>query len=77
MGRILLPQAADRWMITSNLPYLRCMTLYKLTLEAQKPTERNRSSKQEMIRRSGASPAQLYRLLDQTNYRKSIDRLSN
>jgi hypothetical protein len=28
-----------------------------------------------MIRRLGTSPAQLYRLLDQTNYAKSVDQL--
>ena len=27
------------------------------------------------IRRMGTSPAQLYRLLDQTNYRKSVDQM--
>ena len=31
--------------------------------------------KREVIRRLGTSPAQLYRLLDQTNYRKSVDKL--
>jgi hypothetical protein len=29
----------------------------------------------EIIRRLGTSPPQLYRLLDQTNYRKSVDQL--
>ena len=28
-----------------------------------------------MIRRLGTSPAQLYRLLDQTNYAKSVDQM--
>jgi len=32
-----------------------------------------RKPKREIIRRLGTSPAQLYRLLDTTNYRKSID----
>jgi hypothetical protein len=32
-------------------------------------------SKREIIRRLGTSAAQLYRLMDQTNYRKSIDQL--
>jgi hypothetical protein len=31
--------------------------------------------RREIIRRLGTSPAQLYRLLDQTNYRKSVDQL--
>ena len=29
----------------------------------------------EIVRRLGTSAAQLYRLLDQTNYRKSVDQL--
>ncbi len=32
-------------------------------------------SKREIARRLGTSPAQLYRLLDPTNYRKSLQRL--
>jgi hypothetical protein len=32
-------------------------------------------SKRELIRRLGTSAAQFYRLLDQRNYRKSIDQL--
>jgi len=32
-------------------------------------------SKREIIRRLGTSAAQLYRLLDQTNYRKTVDQL--
>ena len=32
-------------------------------------------SKREIVRRLGTSAAQLYRLLDQTNYRKSVDQV--
>jgi hypothetical protein len=32
-------------------------------------------SKREIVRRLGTSAAQLYRLLDQTTYRKSLDQL--
>ena len=32
-------------------------------------------SKREIIRRLGTSPAQFYRLLDTTNYRKSVDKV--
>ena len=49
--------------------------LYKLTLEAQKRIEKSPLAKREIIRRLGTSAAQLYRLLDQTNYRKSVDQL--
>jgi hypothetical protein len=55
--------------------YLRDALLYKLTLEAQKRVEASPLSKREMIRRLGTSATQLYRLLDQTNYRKSVDQL--
>jgi len=55
--------------------YLRDLLLYRLTLAAQDRAKCSPLSKREMIRRLGTSPAQFYRLLDQTNYRKSIDQL--
>ena len=55
--------------------HLRDLLLYKLTLEAQKRVATSRRSRREIIRRLGTSAAQFYRLLDQTNYRKSIDQL--
>ena len=55
--------------------YLRNALLYKLTLEAQKRVHASPLSKREIVRRLGTSAAQLYRLLDQTNYRKSIDHM--
>jgi len=55
--------------------YLRSLSLYRLTLEAQKRVESSPLSKREIIRRLGTSAAQFYRLLDQTNTRKSVDRL--
>ncbi len=55
--------------------YLRDLLLYRLTLEAQKRVEASPLSKREIIRRLGTSAAQFYRLLDQTNYRKSVDQL--
>lgn len=55
--------------------YLRDLLLYKLTLEAQKRVESSPLSKREIIRRLGTSATQFYRLLDQTNYRKSLDKL--
>jgi len=57
--------------------YLRDLLLYRLTLEAQKRVEESSLSKREIIRRLGTSAAQFYRLLDQTNYRKSVDQLLN
>ena len=55
--------------------YLRQLLLYRLTLEAERRVAESRLSKREIIRRLGTSPAQLYRLLDPTNTRKSVDRL--
>jgi hypothetical protein len=55
--------------------YLRDLLLYKLTLEAQKRIDASPLSKREIIRRLGTSPAQLYRILDPTNYRKSVDQV--
>jgi GNAT superfamily N-acetyltransferase len=55
--------------------YMRDMLLHKLTLEAQRRVEASGLSRREVIRRLRTSPAQFYRLLDQTNYRKSIDRM--
>src|SRR3989441_12928511 len=55
--------------------YLRDQLLYRLTLEAQKRIAESPLSKREIIRRLGTSAAQLYWLLDQTNYRKSVDQV--
>ena len=55
--------------------YLRDLLLYKLTLEARRHIDDAGLSRREIIRRLRTSPAQLYRLLDQTNYRKSIDQM--
>ena len=55
--------------------HMRDLLLYRLTLEAQKRMDASPLSKREIIRRLGTSAAQLYRLLDQTNYRKSVDQL--
>lgn len=55
--------------------YLRDGLLYRLTLEAQKRVAASPLSRREIIRRLGTSATQFYRLLDQTNYTKSVDQL--
>ena len=55
--------------------YLRDQLLYKLTIEAQKRVTASKLSKREIIRRLGTSASQFYRILDQTNYRKSVGQL--
>jgi hypothetical protein len=58
-----------------DLSYMRDLLLYKLTLEAQRLVADSVVSKREIIRRLGTSPTQFYRLLDQTNYHKSVDKM--
>lgn len=55
--------------------YLRNLLLYRLTIEAQKRANASPLSKRELVRRLGTSATQLYRILDQTNYRKSVDQV--
>jgi DNA-binding Xre family transcriptional regulator len=52
---------------------MRRLLLYDLSVEAQEHLKSSGLSKRELIRRLGTSPAQLYRLLDQTNYSKTVD----
>ena len=54
---------------------LRDALLYRLTIEAQRRVEASALSKREIIRRLGTSATQFYRLIDSTNYRKSVDQL--
>lgn len=70
-------QVSPRWVLEYNQDpsYLRDLLLYRLTLEAQKRIAESPLSKREIVRRLGTSAAQLYRLLDQTNYRKSVDQV--
>jgi len=49
--------------------------LYRLTIEAQVRLKESGLARREIIRRLGTSASQFYRLLDQTNYEKSIDQL--
>ena len=53
--------------------YIRDLLLHELTVEAQTRLERSPLSKREIIRRLGTSASQFYRLLDTTNYTKSVD----
>ena len=55
--------------------YMRDQLLYKLTVEAQRRVKQSPLSRRELIRRLGTSATQFYRLLDQTNYKKSVDQL--
>lgn len=55
--------------------YMRDLLLYKLTVEAKKLLASSPVGIRELSRRLGTSPTQIYRILDEENYRKSIDRV--
>ena len=55
--------------------YMADVLLYNLTLCAQDAVKKSDLSTRELGRRLGTSPVQFSRLLDQTNYRKSMRQL--
>jgi hypothetical protein len=55
--------------------YMRDLLLFRLTMEARERLAASPLSHREIIRRLGTSAAQFYRLPDQTNYRKSVDKV--
>jgi DNA-binding Xre family transcriptional regulator len=71
-GSVHLEQVLD---FNKDPSYLRDLMVYQLTIAAQKRVAESSLSKREIVRRLGTSPAQLYRLLDQTNYAKTVDQL--
>lgn len=66
----------DHLLEYSDAPeYMARLALHKLTVEARKRVEESPLSKREIMRRLGTSQAQLYRLLDPANYKKSMNQL--
>jgi hypothetical protein len=55
--------------------YMAELTLYRLTAEARERFESSGLSAREVARWLGTSPTQLYRLLNPTNYAKSLKQL--
>jgi hypothetical protein len=55
--------------------YTAELTLYRLTTEARERFDASGLSAREVARWLGTSPTQLYRLLDPTNYAKSLKQL--
>ena len=55
--------------------YLREQLLYDLTIKAQELLKNDQIPKRELARQLKTSPIQLYRLLDQTYYGKTIDQM--
>lgn len=52
--------------------YMKDRILFNLSVQAQELLQKSKCPKREIIRRMGTSPTQFYRLLDQTNYKKTI-----
>ena len=71
-GSVLMDHVLD---YTEDPAYMRDLLLHNLTAEALERLETSPLSKREIIRRLGTSPAQFYRLIDPTNYRKSVDKM--
>lgn len=55
--------------------YVRDLMLYNMSIEAQERFAASPMGVRSLARRLQTSPAQVYRLLDQTNYSKTIDRM--
>ncbi|MDD5092710.1 MAG: hypothetical protein PHQ23_17565 [Candidatus Wallbacteria bacterium] len=71
-GCVLMDQVLE---YNRDPAYMRDLILYKLTLEVRRILKDCRLSRREIIRRLGTSASQFYRLLDQTNYRKTVDQM--
>ena len=55
--------------------FMRDLLLHELTVTALEGLERTPLARREIMRRLGTSPAQFYRLVDPTNYSKSVDKM--
>ncbi|MDH3224795.1 MAG: hypothetical protein OEO23_13835, partial [Gemmatimonadota bacterium] len=55
--------------------YLQEQLLYRLTVEARKWFEESGLGIRQLSRQLETSPSQVYRLLDTTNYRKSVGQM--
>ena len=55
--------------------YLRDLFLHQLTVEALEGLEESGLGIRQLSRQLGTSPSQVYRLLDPTNYRKSVGQM--
>ncbi len=63
------------WSTTRTPTYLRDALIYKLTVEARRRVEESGLGRRAIARRLRTSVPQLYRLLDTTNSRKSMNQL--
>jgi len=58
--------------VNEDPKYMADLLMYKLSLAAKHGMNRSRMSAREVAAELGTSPAQLYRLLDPTNYTKVV-----
>ena len=61
--------------INRDPAYMRDLLLHQLTVEAVQRMESSPFGVRQLSRRLKTSPAQIYRLLDTTNHRKTVDKL--
>lgn len=61
--------------INRDPAYMRDLLVHQLTVEAVQRMESSPSGVRQLSRRLKTSPAQIYRLLDTTNYKKTVDRM--
>ena len=71
-GSVHLDQVLE---YNEDTTYLRDLLVYKLTVEARQRVNESGLSRRELARRLNTSVPQLYRLLDTTKTRKSINQL--
>ncbi|MGH3732105.1 MAG: hypothetical protein ACRDVC_01800 [Acidimicrobiales bacterium] len=62
--------------VNEDPKYMADLLVYKLSLEAARRMEESGRTARDVAQELGTSPAQLYRLLDPTNYSKSIRQLA-
>ena len=55
--------------------FMREVALFKLTVKANEIMEKSKLAKREVSRKLRTSPSQIYRLLDTTNTKKTIDQM--
>jgi len=61
--------------INRDPAYMRDLLLHQLTVEAVQRLQSSPSGVRQLSRRLKTSPAQIYRLLDTTNYKKTVDKM--
>ena len=61
--------------INRDPAYMRNLLLHQLTVEAAQRMESSSSGIRQISRLLKTSPAQVYRLLDTTNYKKTVDKM--